>query len=159
LAGVLTCATVVGAPATSSAQAVTEPPSALSRVFVTGATSGEPSTAKWATLYTLYGLTVASLAFSGIATFAHLDAGKATDAFLDAHRSPGPCFDLTSLTCEELERLRTDERRNGTLAAVSLAGAGVFLLSGILTAQQWINVKPELVANEEGASLNVRIQF
>ncbi len=135
------------------------PHSGLSRVFVTGSSPGDPSLGKLFTVYGLYGAALGSVAVSSLALVAHLDAKKDADAFLAQNRSPAPCFDLTSLRCEELGRLRADERRNATLASLSLAAAGTFLLSGLFTAQYWENVQPSLATSTNGASFHVRIEF
>ncbi len=136
-----------------------EPHTGLSRVFVTGSSLGEPSTGKLVTLYGFYGAALGSLVVSSVALVAHLDAKEQADDFLRKNSSPAPCFDLTSLRCEELERLRGDERRNATFASLSLAAAGTFVLSGLFTAQYWENVQPTLATSTNGASFHVRVTF
>lgn len=144
--------------AASGASAASER-STWSKVFVAGQSLGEPSTGKLVTIYGFYTLALGSLAVSGVAYFAHLDAKQQANAFIDDHGTPGPCYSLTSLACQELERLRDDQRRNLTLASVGLGASGLFLLSGVFTAQQWSNVQTTVATSGDGARLDVRFTF
>ncbi len=136
-----------------------EPPGAWSWLWVNGSSPGEPSTGKLVTLYSLYGLALGGLAVGGVGYYSAMKAQDTTAEFRAQHTTPSPCFDLTSRTCEELERLRADERANQKLGALGVASAGLFLLSGVVIAHQWDNVQPSVTAWEDGATLQVRLSF
>jgi hypothetical protein len=140
-----------------------ESPSAWSWLWVNGSSPGEPSTGKLVTLYSLYGFAIGSLALSGVGYYSAFEAKDATREFRADNTNPGPCFDLTSQSCAELERLRADERANLKLGALGLASAGVFLLSGVVIAHQWDNVldnvQPTLSAGAGGAEFGLRWVF
>jgi hypothetical protein len=134
-------------------------PGGAARIFLNGSSRGEPSTAKLVTLYSVYTLAVGSLAFGGVMLFDHFDDRDATQAYLDDHQNPGPCYELTSRSCARLEQLRSDEQQSRNFAAMGLAGAGTLLLGGLLTAEQWKNTQPTFSASDDGASIHVRFTF
>ncbi len=136
-----------------------DPPGGAARVFLYGASSGQPSTAKLVTLYSVYTLAVGSMAFGGVMLFDHLDDREATQNFLDDAGTQGPCFALTSRDCQRLEELRSDEQQSRNLAALGLAGAGTLMLAGLLTAEGWKNTQPTFSASEDGASFHVRFIY
>lgn len=133
--------------------------SSFAKIFVAGPSAGEPSTAKLFTIYSFYSLALGSLAVGGVAYFAHLDSKQEADDFIEDHGTPGPCYSLTSLPCQELERLRDDQRRNLTLASVGIGASGFFLLSGVFTAQQWGNVRTSVATSSDGARFDLRFAF
>lgn len=121
--------------------AESEPSSAPGRfatVFVYGRSEGTPGGGKWFTLASIYTLSAASLAFAGVEFAEYMQQQTRTRDFLKEH--PGPCFDLSSSVCEDYSKLLRNEHKSWTYASASLAGFGVFLLSGVVTAQVWDNV-------------------
>jgi hypothetical protein len=112
-------------------------PGRFATVFVYGSSGGSPSAGKWFTLASLYTLSAASLAFAGVQFAEYMQQQAATRDFLKDHS--GPCFDLASNACEDYSKLIRDEHKSATYASASLAGFGVFLLSGVVTAQVWDN--------------------
>lgn len=113
-------------------------PGRFATVFVYGRSEGSPGSGKWFTLASIYTLSAASLAFAAVEFAEYMQQQTRTRDFLKQHS--GPCFDLSSNVCETYSKLLRDEHKSWTYASASLAGFGVFLLSGVVTAQAWDNV-------------------
>lgn len=120
-------------------------PGRFATVFAYGRSEGSPGGGKWFTLASIYTLSAASLALAGVEFAEYMQQQTRTRDFLKEHS--GPCFDLSSNACETYSKLLRDEHKSWTYASASLAGFGVFLLSGIVTAQVWDNV-----SNDDDAS-------
>jgi hypothetical protein len=121
-------------------------PGLLGRAFWYGPGAGSPSTGKTVTVFTLYGLGVASLGAGGYFLVNTLEDRKTTDRFLTG--TPAPCLDRASASCAELIKLRESESESSHYTLLAGAGAGIFLVAGLLTALLWEN--EPAVANASG---------
>ena len=128
----------------ADAAPASDPPGALSRVFWYGPSAGTPSTGKTVTVFTFYALGAAGAAFGGVYLGETLQARAKTDRFIRSAGSVPPCYDRASTQCGELVRLRSDENQASHLALLGAAGAGAFLLTGLVSALVWDNTLPNL---------------
>jgi hypothetical protein len=113
--------------------------------LVRGTSPGEPSTAKMATVWTLYGFSAASLAGGILFTLKGMDAGTQADEFARSQLD-GFCADRGSPGCVDYLEQRRDESNQLLLGGALLGASAVFVLSAALTAELWSNRAPVQIA-------------
>lgn len=126
-------------------------------LLVSGPSEGEPSPSKRATIYTLYTLAGAGLLAGGYFAVQYVQKVEQRQDFLSG--SPNPCADLASVSCTE--STRRDDAVNEQLFLMwdSFGAAMLLSLSGIVLAQEWPNVEPEIALSKDMAYANATFRF
>jgi hypothetical protein len=124
--------------ATTAHAADPEPSTPWAARFIRGTSPGDPSGAKLATVATLYGVGIASLAAGVVFTAQGIDTGTDADEF--ARRQPDDfCADRGSESCTDYLGLRRNESDQLLFGQALLGASALFVLSGALTAELWSN--------------------
>jgi hypothetical protein len=123
----------------------TPPTTSWSARLLRGTSPGDPASAKTATVLTLYGVGVVSLAGGVFFTIKGMSAGTDADEF--ARKQPdGFCVDRAAPSCAEYLDYRRDESDQLLLGQALFGASALFVLSGALTAELWANQPVQISA-------------
>jgi hypothetical protein len=129
------------------------------RLFVAGASPGEPSTGKQVTTYSLYGASALGLVAGGyfLVDWSRVD-GERSD-FLN--REPNACADAGSDSCARSMQLIEDGNRSLNLGLGGLAVGVTLALSGVVVAEYWPNlvIEPGLALSPDAGYAAATLRF
>lgn len=129
------------------------------RLFVSGASPGEPSTGKQVTAYSLYGASALGLIVGGyfFVDWSRIEGEQ--DDFLQ--NEPHPCADAGSRACGDFIRLGEEGNRSLNLALGSVATGFTLALSGVVLAEYWpnVDVEPGIALGPSGGFASATLRF